>query len=201
MAVGRKQVEATSGNFGRVSAPPEGGMFVRDPEAAEAKAIRERAAAFEAAGEKIPKHLQKMLDSISVGKDASDIKLVDALTGEELGKVKHVDTQARDAAGTPPPPARPPEELKKGEEPEFPLPDAEQGLTEADVADSPEDVRPMPGPAPLPEGVPPLPDQEQPVLAEIQDAAAEAAAEAEKQQEEKAPAKKAAARKAPVRGK
>jgi hypothetical protein len=152
MAVGRKQVPATTGMFGRVSAAPEGGIYVRDPEAAEANAIRERVAAFEAAGEKVPKHLQTMLAKVSVGKNASEVKLVDAVTGEELSKVKHVDAQGFDEAGQPPPPARPPEPLKKGEEPENPLPDAEVGPIEADL--DPEVVRPAPDPGPVPEGVP-----------------------------------------------
>jgi hypothetical protein len=101
MAVGRKQVPATTGMFGRVSAAPEGGIYVRDPEAAEANAIRERVAAFEAAGEKVPKHLQTMLAKVTVGKNASEVKLVDAVTGEELSKVKHVDAQGFDEAGQP----------------------------------------------------------------------------------------------------
>jgi hypothetical protein len=186
MAVGRKQVPAATGMFGRVSAPPEGGIYVRDPEAAEAKAIRERVAAFEAAGEKVPKHLQTMLDQISVAKDASDIKLVDAVTGEEISKVKRVDKQGFDEAGTPPPPARPPEPLKKGEEPEFPVPDAVQGPVETD----PEVVRPMPDPGPVPEGVPSQEDDEARVAAER-----EAQEKAQQQSEKKAgPAKKAGPR-------
>jgi hypothetical protein len=201
MAVGRRQVPATTGMFGRVSAAPEGGIYVRDPEAAEANAIRERVAAFEAAGEKVPKHLQTMLAKISVGKSASEVKLVDAITGEELSKVKHVDAQERDEAGTPPPPARPPEALKKGEEPDNPLPDAEVGPIEADL--DPEVVRPMPDPGPVPEGVPPLPDQ---VLESQEDAEARVAAEREaegKAQEkagEKAEKKAAPAKKAAPRG-
>lgn len=179
MAVGRKQVPATTGMFGRVSAAPEGGIYVRDPEAAEAKAIRERVAAFEAAGEKIPKHLQTMLDQISVAKDAPDIKLVDAVTGEEMSKVKHVDAQGFDEAGQPPPPARPPEPLKKGEEPEHPLPDAEQGPVETD----PEVLRPMP------------------VLESPEDAEARVAAEQQEKAGEKAEKKAApAAKKAAPRG-
>lgn len=179
MAVGRKQVPATTGMFGRVSAAPEGGIYVRDPEAAEAKAIRERVAAFEAAGEKIPKHLQTMLDQISVAEGASDIKLVDAVTGEEMSKVKHVDAQGFDEAGQPPPPARPPEPLKKGEEPEHPLPDAEQGPVETD----PEVLRPMP------------------VLESPEDAEARVAAEQQEKAGEKAEKKAApAAKKAAPRG-
>jgi hypothetical protein len=193
MAVGRKQVPATTGMFGRVSAAPEGGIYVRDPEAAEANAIRERVAAFEAAGEKVPKHLQTMLAKVSVGKNASEVKLVDAVTGEELSKVKHVDAQGFDEAGQPPPPARPPEPLKKGEEPENPLPDAEVGPIEADL--DPEVVRPAPDPGPVPEGVPPLPDQ---VLESQEDAearvASEKAEQAEAAQEAAAEAEKAAAK-------
>lgn len=202
MAIGRKQLPAVTARVGRVSAPPEGGIYVRDQEAAEAIAIRQRVAAFEAAGEKVPKHLQTMLDNIGVAKNASDIRLVDPVTGEDLGKVKHVDKSGFTETGEPAPPGGYAEDQlpAKGEEPENPLPDAEVGPIEADL--DPEVVRPMPDPGPVPEGVPPLPDQtlesqedaEERVAAEKAEqaeAAAEAAKEAEKAaaKEEKAEAK------------
>ena len=47
----------TSGRFGRTSPPPEGKVFVRDPAAANAKAVRDAVATFEAAGQEVPEHL------------------------------------------------------------------------------------------------------------------------------------------------
>jgi hypothetical protein len=95
------------GNFGRVSPAPDGGLYVRDPQAAAAAAIRRRVKAFELAGKQVPRHLQKLLEGLK-GDEGPEIDLVDAITGESCGGEVVVDAPEGSGAETPPPPAGPP---------------------------------------------------------------------------------------------
>ena len=57
-------VTAVQGQDGRLAAAPEGDMYVRDPRAARAKAIRERVALHVEQGIPVPKHLQALFDEL-----------------------------------------------------------------------------------------------------------------------------------------
>lgn len=73
--------------------PPDGGMFVRDPAAARAQAIREKVALFQKEGVPIPEHLQTLLDGLPDGDDSA-VELVDKVTGKLLAEVDVDDALA-----------------------------------------------------------------------------------------------------------
>jgi hypothetical protein len=111
MAVGRskqvspEEVSVVSGKAGRLSAPPEGGLYVRDVAAARARAVAERVAAFEAVGLEVPEELAAMAAEFQVSDEDEVINLVDAVTGELLaeGAVDEVGVVLEEiAAGQPP---------------------------------------------------------------------------------------------------
>lgn len=87
---------AVAGQAGRMQVPPEGGMFVRDPAAARAQAIRDKVALFQREGLPVPPHLQSLLDGLPVGEDDSAVELVNSVTGEHIADVDV------DAGETPP---------------------------------------------------------------------------------------------------
>jgi hypothetical protein len=103
MAVGResktvapREVEIVAGRAGRISAPPEGGLFVRDVEAARARAVQERVKAIEASGGEVPEELAAMAAELEIGEDDELINLVDAVTGELLAEA---DTEVDEVDG------------------------------------------------------------------------------------------------------
>ncbi len=67
--------------------PPEGEMYVRDPAAARADAIRQKVALYTRHGIPIPEHLQAMFDELPPAGDSSEVELVDAVTGEHVAEV------------------------------------------------------------------------------------------------------------------
>ena len=76
------------GNYGRVGAPPEGGLFIRDPVAASALAVEDAIQRFKDAGEEVPEHLLEQSKSLGQAPADSDaVILVDAVTGEFLADV------------------------------------------------------------------------------------------------------------------
>ena len=82
MAVGTKQVsenevQVVSGKAGRISPPPEGGLYVRDVEAARAHALAERVQAFKDAGEDVPEGLAALAAESEVSDEDEVINLVD----------------------------------------------------------------------------------------------------------------------------
>src|ERR1700756_1185717 len=124
--VGRKPVDQTAepiegfvtaiqGRDGRLPAPPKGDLYVRDPIAARAKAIRDRVAMYKEQGREVPEHLQNMYDELPPeGGDTNEpVELVDEVTGEHVAEEKLEE-------GAPPPSGVGanenvfPEELKPG---------------------------------------------------------------------------------------
>ncbi len=110
MAVGRKPtdqsteprpgyVSALQGRDGRTPAPPEGELYVRDPAAARADAIREKVALYKSQGLPIPEHLQHMYDSLPANGN-SDIELVDATTGAHVAEVDDGEPHAPEPVAT-----------------------------------------------------------------------------------------------------
>jgi len=98
MAVGReskavapREVEIVAGKAGRISPPPEGGLYVRDVEAARARAQQERVKAFEEADEEVPEGLAALAAECEVSDDDELIDLVDAMTGELLAEADVVE--------------------------------------------------------------------------------------------------------------
>lgn len=99
MALGREPVDQTTealrpgyitavqGRDGRIQAPPRGDMYVRDPRAARAQAIRDRVAQFKEQGIEIPDHLQKLFDELP-DPAAQEVELVDAVSGEHVADVE-----------------------------------------------------------------------------------------------------------------
>jgi hypothetical protein len=105
----RSPVTVEEGNFGRISAPPTGGLYRRDPAAAYAAALARRAEAYRLCGEPVPAALQAALDRLGGG-DTPEIELVDALTGvPHRGRLK-VEAPQMSGAETPPGPGGTPEE-------------------------------------------------------------------------------------------
>lgn len=94
---------AVQGFYGRMSAPPEGCIYVRNPEAARAKAIRDRLAVHQVLGTDCA-HLEKLSRKLS-RRDTDGIDLVDASTGEKRADV-NVSSWGRvgdgNASGVPP---------------------------------------------------------------------------------------------------
>jgi hypothetical protein len=99
MAVGREPVaqtgelkdgyvSAVSGRDGRLPVAPKGDLYVRDPGAARAEAIRERVAMHKRHGTPIPDHLQMLYDRLPPEGDNEDVELVDAVTGEHVAEVE-----------------------------------------------------------------------------------------------------------------
>lgn len=80
-------VTINSGNEGRLPAPPKGEMYIRDPEAARAQAIRERVAMYKGQGKPVPEHLQHLFDTLPEH-EKTDIELVDAKTGRHISDVQ-----------------------------------------------------------------------------------------------------------------
>lgn len=99
-------MSAVRGRDGRTSPPPAGGVYVRDPAAARAEAIRERVAQHLRRGEPVPPHLQKLFDQLPPVGDDQDVDLVDEKTGRHEGEVKLVDSNQIESTpdqGAPPP--------------------------------------------------------------------------------------------------
>lgn len=84
-------MSAVRGRDGRTSPPPPGGVYVRDPQAARAEAIRARVALHKRRGEPVPTHLQYLFDQLPAGED-HDVDLVNEKTGEPEGEVTLVDS-------------------------------------------------------------------------------------------------------------
>jgi hypothetical protein len=98
MAVGRKdvspkEVNIVAGKAGRISAPPEGGLYVRDAVAARARAVAERVQAYESVGVEVPGGLEALAAEVEVGEDDELINLVDAETGELLAEAEVVEVE------------------------------------------------------------------------------------------------------------
>lgn len=80
-------VTAVQGRDGRLAVPPKGDLYVRDPQAARAKAIRDRIALHKELKQPIPPHLQKLFDDLP-DEDAASVDLVDAVSGEHVAAVE-----------------------------------------------------------------------------------------------------------------
>src|SRR6476620_532563 len=97
MAIGRHPGDPSAGMFGRASAAPQGRIGVRDPEAAEAAALREKVATYEAAGVPVPPYLALLLAGVRGPAGTPTMKLVEAATGADVAE-SWQDTQVREAA-------------------------------------------------------------------------------------------------------
>jgi hypothetical protein len=91
MAIGResvapREVRLVVGKAGRLSAPPQGGLYVRDVQVARARAVAERVEALEAAGLEVPEELAALAAECAVSDEDEVVDLVDALTGELLAE-------------------------------------------------------------------------------------------------------------------
>jgi hypothetical protein len=91
MALGRKSspVVATEGYAGRLSVPPQGGLYVRNPTTARSSAIKRQLAALTQSGEEVPQHLRDLATGLE--SEADEVELVDAATGTLLGEVEVVN--------------------------------------------------------------------------------------------------------------
>jgi hypothetical protein len=94
MAIGRGERSVPEsyfvgqGYYGRIAPPPEGDIFVRDPAAARAEAIRAKVALFKRHGEPVPEHLQMLFDTLPKQREGDKaVDLVDAVSGEHVGGV------------------------------------------------------------------------------------------------------------------
>ena len=70
--------------YGRTAPPPVGKIFVRDPAAASARAVRDAVERFEAAGEEVPKHLARL--AAGLGEDSPVYVEVDSDFPPEAGR-------------------------------------------------------------------------------------------------------------------
>lgn len=82
-------MDVTAGRDGRLAPPPKGDIYRRDPEAARAKAIRERLAMYRGSGKPVPDHLQHLYDTLPPH-EKLDVDLVDEKTGEQISEVEVV---------------------------------------------------------------------------------------------------------------
>lgn len=82
-------VTAIVGQDGRLPAPPEGDLYVRDPRAARAKAIRDRVQMYKDQQKEVPEHLQRLFDELpdETGVINEEVELVDQVTGEHVAEV------------------------------------------------------------------------------------------------------------------
>lgn len=91
MAIGREpksaHLEVVEGKTGRLPAAPHGDMYVRDPAAARAQAIREKVALLHRHGQEVPQYLQALFDALDAQNDEAAIELVNAATGEQVAEV------------------------------------------------------------------------------------------------------------------
>jgi hypothetical protein len=93
-------VTAIKGQDGRMPAPPKGDLYVRDPIAARAKAIRDRVALYKEQKKDVPEHLQELYDQLPPEEvdTNEEVELVDAVTGEHVAEV-HLDEGRPQPAG------------------------------------------------------------------------------------------------------
>jgi arginyl-tRNA synthetase len=83
------------GKAGRVPPPPEGKIYVRDPAAASAQAIKDAVAVYEATGAEVPEHLAELAAGLSEEVDDVIIE-VDSDFGAEPGR--YTETAAEEEA-------------------------------------------------------------------------------------------------------
>lgn len=99
--VAGQERQAREGYYGRLAPPPPGAIYIRDPAAARAKAIREQYDLFVSQGREVPPHLQTLYDELDVPESDLDVDLVDAVTGEQLAEVDVVEEAPAVAKFTP----------------------------------------------------------------------------------------------------
>jgi hypothetical protein len=116
------------GTAGRVPPAPEGMIYVRDPAAASAKAIKDAVALFEATGTEVPEHLAEL--AAALGGDVDDVIIeVESDFPVEPGRYTELE-------GAPEPEVVEPEEALPEPEPEpepaepEPEPEAEEEFEE-----------------------------------------------------------------------
>ena len=105
MAVGRQSEAGTVGDpygpvlgkAGRVPPPPEGKIYVRDPAAASAQAIKDAVAVYEATGAEVPEHLAELAAALSDEVDDVIIE-VDSDFGAEPGRYTETAAEAEEEA-------------------------------------------------------------------------------------------------------
>ena len=85
------------GKAGRVPPPPEGKIYVRDPAAASAQAIKDAVAVYEATGAEVPEHLAELAAGLSEEVDDVIIE-VDSDFGAEPGRYTETAAEAEEEA-------------------------------------------------------------------------------------------------------
>jgi HeH/LEM domain len=141
MAVGRKGHAApvadpygpVPGYAGRVPpAPTPGYIYVRDPAAASAKAVRDAVARFEATGAEVPEHLAEL--AAALGEEPDDV-IIEVLSGfgAESGRYTVAEPAEPEAEPPEPEPEAEPQPPPEGEPDE--ADDDEAGLEDFTIAE------------------------------------------------------------------
>jgi hypothetical protein len=156
MAVGRTEsghgstaegeARAREGVYGRIAPPPDGAIYIRDPAAARAEAIREQYALYQVNGLDVPAHLQALYDELATPATDLDVDLVDAVTGTVLAEVELVSVDAPVAKFIAVDPQAPPEVV------EVAL--SGEGGAGVEVAQPEPELEPEPEPEPEPAAEP-----------------------------------------------